>query len=298
MASIIKTDNIQKVSDDSNIIKKCGSTITLGSCGASVALASGATQTGFGRTGTVDWQTGSIKTATFTAVSGEGYFVNTTSGAVTVNLPAGVAGAIIGLKDYAGTWQTNAVTLNPNGSENIGGGNAQDPKLIDEGGSVLLVYVDSTQGWLTTQQSVTESPSGIQTFISASGGDATVTCGNFKTHIFTGSGTFSVASLATCAGNNVVDYTVVAGGGGGGSNNYPNPRGSGGGGAGGMRFFSTAPGSNHPINNSGASPNTAITVTATSFPITVGGGIRSIDSIETFLNSGADKISINSSASG
>ena len=272
MASIIKTDNIQKVSDDSNIIKKCGSTITLGSCGASVALASGATQTGFGRTGTVDWQTGSIKTATFTAVSGEGYFVNTTSGAVTVNLPAGVAGAIIGLKDYAGTWQTNAVTLNPNGSENIGGGNAQDPKLIDEGGSVLLVYVDSTQGWLTTQQSVTESPSGIQTFISASGGDATVTCGNFKTHIFTGSGTFSVASLATCAGNNVVDYTVVAGGGGGGSNNYPNPRGSGGGGAGGMRFFSTAPGSNHPINNSGASPNTAITVTATSFPVTIGAG--------------------------
>jgi hypothetical protein len=34
MASIIKADNIQKVSDGSNIIKKCGSTITLGSCGA------------------------------------------------------------------------------------------------------------------------------------------------------------------------------------------------------------------------------------------------------------------------
>jgi hypothetical protein len=272
MASTIKVDNIQKVSDGSNIIKKCGSTITLGSSGQTVAIACGATTTGMGRTGTVDWQTGSIKTATFTAVSGEGYFVNTTSGAVTVNLPAGVAGAIIGLKDYAGTWQTNAVTLNPNGSENIGGGNAQDPKLIEEGGSVLLVYVDSTQGWLTTQQSVTESPSGIQTFISASGGDTTITCGDFKTHIFTGDGTFSVASLATCATNNVVDYTVVAGGGGGGSNNYPQVRGSGGGGAGGMRFFSTAPGSNHPINNSGASPNTAITVTATSFPVTIGGG--------------------------
>jgi len=272
MASTIKVDNIQKVSDGSNIIKKCGSTITLGSSGQTVAIACGATTTGMGRTGTVDWQTGSIKTATFTAVSGEGYFVNTTSGAVTVNLPAGVAGAIIGLKDYAGTWQTNAVTLNPNGSDKIGGGNAQDPTLEVEGGSVLLVFVDSTQGWLTTQQSVTESPSGIQTFMSASGGNATVTCGNFKTHIFTGSGTFTVSSLASCAPNNVVDYTVVAGGGGGGSNNYGPPRGSGGGGAGGMRFFSTAPGSNHPINNSGASPNTAITVTATSFPVTVGGG--------------------------
>tara|TARA_R110002020_G_scaffold302564_1_gene517911 strand:- start:19 stop:1416 length:1398 start_codon:yes stop_codon:yes gene_type:complete len=272
MTSTIKVDNIQKVSDGSNIIKKCGSTITLGSSGQTVAIACGATTTGMGRTGTVDWQTSSIKTATFTAVSGEGYFVNTTGGAITVNLPAGVAGAIIGLKDYAGTWQTNAVTLNPNGSDKIGGGNTQDPTLEVEGGSVLLVFVDSTQGWLTTQQSVTESPSGIDTFIVASGGDATVTCGNFKTHIFTGSGTFTVSAAATSAPNNVVDYTVVAGGGGGGSNNYGPPRGSGGGGAGGMRFFSTAPGSNHPINNSGASPNTAITVTAQSYPITVGGG--------------------------
>ena len=80
MTSKIKVDNINKVSDDSNIIKKCGTTttigsgasnpivvdgsaITLGRCGGTVALASGATQTGFGRTGSVDWQTGSIKTA-------------------------------------------------------------------------------------------------------------------------------------------------------------------------------------------------------------------------------------------
>ena len=99
MTSKIKVDNINKVSDDSNIIKKCGTTttigsgasnpivvdgsaVTLGRCGGTVALASGATQTGFGRTGTVDWQTGSIKTSTFTAANGEGYFVNTTGGAV------------------------------------------------------------------------------------------------------------------------------------------------------------------------------------------------------------------------
>ena len=272
MTSTIKVDNIQKVSDGSNIIKKCGSTITLGSSGQTVAIACGATTTGMGRTGTVDWQTSSVKTSTFTAVSGEGYFVNTTGGAITVNLPAGVAGAIVGLKDYAGTWDNNAVTLNPNGADKIGGGAAQDPTLTAEGGSVLLVFVDSTQGWLTTQQSVTESPSGVETFIVASGGNATVTCGNFKTHIFTGSGTFTVSDAATSAPNNVVDYVVVAGAGGGGSNNYGPPRGSGGGGAGGMRFFSTAPGSNHPINNSGASPNTTITVTAQAYPITVGAG--------------------------
>ena len=60
-------------------------TVTLGRCGGTVALASGASQTGFGRTGTVDWQT-TPKTATFTAVSGEGYFVNTSGGAFTANL--------------------------------------------------------------------------------------------------------------------------------------------------------------------------------------------------------------------
>ena len=46
MASKIKVDNINKVSDDSNIIKKCGTTITLGASGDSIALATGASQTG------------------------------------------------------------------------------------------------------------------------------------------------------------------------------------------------------------------------------------------------------------
>ena len=59
---------------------QCGTTLTLGGSGDTVTLGSGASQSGFGRTGTVDWQTGSIKTATFTAVSGEGYFCNTTAG--------------------------------------------------------------------------------------------------------------------------------------------------------------------------------------------------------------------------
>ena len=131
---------------------QCGSTLTLGSSGKTVTLACGAAQSGFGRTGTVDWQTSSIKTSTFTAVSGEGYFVNTTGGGVTVNLPAGVAGAIVGLKDYAGTWQTNAVTLNANGSDKIGGGNTVDPTLAVEGGSILIVFVDSTYGWVSTSQ--------------------------------------------------------------------------------------------------------------------------------------------------
>ena len=110
MTSKIKVDNINKVSDDSNIINKCGTTvtvgaasdgvrtgadnlqaadggnlisqsgttITLGASGDTITLASGASQTGFGKSGAVDWQT-TIKTGDFTAVSGEGYFVDTSS---------------------------------------------------------------------------------------------------------------------------------------------------------------------------------------------------------------------------
>ena len=62
------------------IDKQNGSTLTLGGSGTAVTLASGATQSGFGRTGTVDWQTGSVKTATFTAADGD-------AGSVTVIAP-------------------------------------------------------------------------------------------------------------------------------------------------------------------------------------------------------------------
>jgi len=191
MTSKIKVDNINKVSDDSNIIKKCGTTITLGASGDSIALASGASQTGFGRTGTVDWIT-TPKTATFTAVSGEGYFCNTSGGAFTVNLPAGVAGAIVSLADYAATWQTNVLTVSANGSEKIGG-NTNDVALSTEGQSVTLVYVDSTQGWINTMDS-TSNVRGSN-FITATGGNCTTTCGDYKIHVFTGPGTFAVSHL-------------------------------------------------------------------------------------------------------
>jgi hypothetical protein len=98
--SVVKADDIQ-AADGGNLINQCGTTITLGASGDTINLASGASQTGFGRTGTVDWDT-TVKTASFTAVSGDGYFVNTTSGAVTMTLPATPsAGDIVSVKDYA-----------------------------------------------------------------------------------------------------------------------------------------------------------------------------------------------------
>jgi len=284
MTSKIKVDNINKVSDDSNIIKKCGTTttigsgasnpivvdgsaVTLGRCGGTVALASGASQSGFGRTGTVDWQTGSIKTSTFTAANGEGYFANTSGGAFTMNLPAGTAGNIVSVVDYTNTFQTNSLTIAPNGSQKIGGAAASNT-LSTEGQSVTFVYVDDTEGWKNIQDStsnVTGNP-----FIQATGGTIT-TCGNCKIHTFTGPGTFTVSSVHPCATNNLVSYLVSAGGGGGSGG--PSGDGGGGGGAGGFRELvsPTAPYSASPLNGYPNAPN-RITISATPYPIGVGGG--------------------------
>jgi len=262
MASIIKTDNIQKVSDDSNIIKKCGSTITIGSCGASVALATGATQTGFGRTGTVDWCT-TAKTSPFTAVNGDGYFVNTTSGAVTVTLPASPsAGDIVAVSDYAGNSGSNNITVGRNSSKIDG--LCRDLTLETNGIATTLVYVDGTQGWKSVSSN--EITNAVK-FIEATGGSVT-TCGDFKIHTFTSDGTFTVSDIAAiCAPTrNNVSYLVVAGGGGGGSNH------SGGGGGGGFREF-RAPLESYSVSPLDGNPGgTSITVTAQAYPITVGGG--------------------------
>jgi hypothetical protein len=240
------------------VTKRTGSTLTLGESGTTVTLACGATQSGFGRSGSVNWQT-TPKTATFTAVNGEGYFANTSGGAFTMNLPAGSAGAIVAVADYTRTFQTNNLTISPNGSEKIGGV-AADLILNVEGQALTLVYVDGTEGWINVQNS--EDTETANPFLVATGGTIT-TCGNDKIHTFTGSSTFTVSKVATCSANNQVSYLVVGGGGGGGATH------GGGAGAGGFREDKSpiTPYTASPLE--GAGP---ITVTATTFPITVGGG--------------------------
>jgi len=228
MTSKIKVDNINKVSDDSNIIKKCGTTITLGASGDNIALASGASQTGFGRTGTVDWNTTPKTTGTFTAVSGDGFFLNTSGGVITANLPAGTAGAIVSFADYAGTWQTSNVTVVPDGTDKIGGANG-NATLNIEGQSVTFVFVDSTQGWINTMDSTSNARGEVFICgsVSGTGNTLTTVCTNFKVATFTGPGTFTVNSGVGPSA--IASYLVIAGGGGGGGD-Y-----GGGGGAGGFR---------------------------------------------------------------
>jgi hypothetical protein len=210
----------------------CG-TVQLGDSGDTITIPAGATITnngtaaGFGATGAASWDT-TVKTTGFTAVSGVGYFVNTTSGAITVTLPASPAGDVVAVKDYANTFDTNNVTLARNGS-NIGG-SAVDATLSTEGLAVTLVYVDATQGWLVTDDGL-QSQAPTAQYITATGGTITC-CGDYKIHTFTGPGTFCVSCAGNASGSNTVDYLVVAGGGGGGSAENP----SGGGGAGGYRW--------------------------------------------------------------
>ena len=202
---------------------------------------------------------GDIKTANFTAANGEGYFCNTTSGIFTVTLPSGSAGAIVSVQDYNNTFDTNNLTISPASGEKINGGEG-DITLDTEGEGLTLVYVDSTVGWRSIQDSSFADQGA--TFIVATGGTIT-TCGNFKIHTFTGPGTFTVCSAGS-TGNDVVAYAVVAGGGAGGD------RHAGGGGAGGYREGTTP--SVIPYTASPLVAPTGLTVTAQGYPITVGGG--------------------------
>ena len=263
--NVVKTNAVQ-ASDGGNIVSQSGTTITLGASGDTVSLASGASQSGFGRAGSVDWQTGSIKTSTFTAADGEGYFVNA-SGAITMNLPAGTAGAIVAVSDYARNFATHNLTISPNGSQKIGGV-AADATLNVNGQAATFVYADDTNGWINVQNA--EDTEQGSPFIVASGGTES-TSGNFKIHKFTGPGTFTVSDAGTP--DQRVDYLVVGGGGGGGDGAGSSVDGGGGGGAGGFRASS---GASSGCYTAGPGPLTngvsGLAVTATGFPIAVGGG--------------------------
>ena len=248
MTSTIKVNKIEKES---------GSTLTLGGPGTAVTLACGATQTGFGRAGSVNWCS-TIYTnspGTVTATSGKGFFLNTTSGAITINLPSSPSvGDIVAIKDYADTFDSNAVTVGRGGSKI--GGLCLDATLGTEGQSVTLIYADATQGWLNVN---TDSTIKGSVYVQASGGTET-TSGDYKIHTFTSSGCFQVTGAGSPSGSNKVSYLVVAGGGGARC---------GAGGAGGFREGKC---SSDPYTDSPLDAGVGLSVPIATYPITVGAG--------------------------
>lgn len=245
---------------------QCGSTLTLGSSGKTVQIACGASTVGMGRTGTVNWCS-TIYTnspGTVTGVNGKGYFLNTTSGAITVNLPSSPSvGDIIAFKDYAGTFNTNNLTIGRGGSKI--NGVCDDAKLSTNDQSVTLIYVDSTKGWQDIHDS-TSNVSGNPGFIVATGGTVTES-GDYKIHTFNSDANFVVSSVGPTPGvAQQVSYMVVAGGASGG---FSTANAAGGGGAGGFREGKI---SSDPYTDSPLDAGAGLAVTAQSYPVTVGGG--------------------------
>ena len=255
------------------ISPRSGTTVTLGDSGDTFTIPSGATITnngtaaGFGATGAVSWDT-TVKTTGFTAVSGVGYFVNTTAGIITVTLPASPsAGDVVGISDYAGTAATNNITIGRNGS-NINGA-ASDQIISKANSAVTLVYVDGTQGWKATDTSNLNDIFLLPEYIVATGGTITC-CGDYKIHTFTGPGTLCVSAVGNPTGSISVDYMVVAGGGGAGQGTA-NLGGGGGAGAGGFRESSGAASGCYSASPLGSGVS-ALPVAVQGYPIVVGSG--------------------------
>jgi hypothetical protein len=97
-----------------------------------------------------DWQSTIVTGSTLSAVAGKGYWINTTSNACTITLPASASvGDFIEFSDYARTWGTNAITINQN-SLNFQGYTSPNPEYNTSGQSVKLIYSGATQGWIPT----------------------------------------------------------------------------------------------------------------------------------------------------
>jgi hypothetical protein len=98
--------------------------------------------------GGTSWQ--AVKTSDFTAVAGEGYAVDTSSGVVDVTFPSSAnTGDTIVLLDYARNFHNNKLTIDPNGL-NFQGAQTPVPEYNTEGQSITCVYIDSTKGWIPT----------------------------------------------------------------------------------------------------------------------------------------------------
>ena len=98
--------------------------------------------------GGTSWQA-VITAATKTAVAGEGYFIDTTSNVCNLTLPAGTLGDEVSVVDYAGTFDTNNLTVTPGSGEKIQGNTADATLTVaTERAGFTFAYSGATQGWL------------------------------------------------------------------------------------------------------------------------------------------------------
>ena len=206
MTSIIKVDTVQD-QDGNNIINENAGTITIGKSGDTVQVAAGATLEGAG----LSWQSTIVTGTTLSAVAGNGYWIDTTSNACTITLPASASvGDTIEFVDYARTWGTNAVTINTN-SLNYQGNTSPNPEYNTDGQHVRIVYSGATKGWIpTTDDDVTlETPqtatADMLIIAGGGGGGGAYYCGGG------GAGGYRTSTQDLLKGNT---YTITVGDGG------------------------------------------------------------------------------------
>ena len=141
--------------------------VQLGDSGDTITIPAGATitnngtQTGFGRTGAVDWET-TKKTASFTAVSGEGYFADTTSSALTNTTSFTKRYNCF----YCRLWNSSTAYYNRKKQSNING-DASDLTISKANSGLTLVYVDATEGWKNTETSNLEDITLVPAYVTA-----------------------------------------------------------------------------------------------------------------------------------
>ena len=101
--------------------------------------------------GGTDWaHTNRIQSSNFNAISNKGYYVNTSSAAVTVTLPSTPAdGDVISLVDVTGSADSKIILINPNGKKI--NGNDYDFEIASIRSGVQLTYSGSTYGWIATE---------------------------------------------------------------------------------------------------------------------------------------------------
>ena len=165
--------------------------------------------------GGTSWQSSIVTATTLTAVAGNGYWINTTSNACTITLPASASvGDTIEFSDYARKWGTNAVTINPN-SLNFQGNTSPNPVYNTNGQSVRLVYSGATQGWIPTVDDdvtlETPQPYSADMLIVAGGGAGGSTGASGGGGGGAGAGGFRTSTQTLSGG---ATYTVTVGGGG------------------------------------------------------------------------------------
>ena len=216
MGGIIQVDTIQNNNTSTLITQTNSTTITIGTTGQTISLAGGASSSGFGATynSGLNW-TSTLVTSSLTVSAGVGYFVNTSTAAITLTLPSTPTfGNIVGIVDYSGYASTNNITINPNGNKIEGSTTNQLLSSNKEG--VLLNYTDTTRGWIPTSGINEGTAALINTFTA----DLLVIAGGGGGGFYSGNGAGGGGAGGYLEGTKTLSigttYTVTIGAGGAG----------------------------------------------------------------------------------